>query len=164
MGNGNSLCLTAEQRAFFGPDMHLLQLEPGSGYAAAMPRDDAIKAFRKFCASPGLKHVLGDIWPNDSLYVHYILIDVVFNDYEHFANCMLGGNLLKACINIKNETRGCPDCIYTKNRDDYLERIDCKGHTDQVVVHLVVKKPIRIVSGGYETHPTERLLDTILSV
>ena len=144
--NGSSIgmLINPDHVDFFGQTMLVVQLEP-----------DNID-YSMMSSTPG-KNKTG--W-----------FELIFNDYEHFASCMLGKNLTNVSISWKNA----PVDLEIPN-DTTLHKHLSALSDKAVMFRILIKKPLRIDSrtdeerGGpaiyqYVSSATELLLDGIESV
>lgn len=176
MGNsisatGDSLLLPEHHKEFFGDDISVLRLEDCSGYVPCLKIQTAIEKFMKFYD----EHRLSMDTPMEGFIAackdfpdrnKQGWIEVMFNDYDHFADCMIKKNLDKVFVKwvsysekfaIQNFSN--PDVIKKK-----LENIS----PGMIIINLIVRKPVRMAGlesdYHYETEPNIRLMDVFLIV
>lgn len=176
MGNGTSsgaVLLADAHQDFFNQRMLVLKLEEGNGYAPCLSTEEGIKEFSTFCSEVKLNTLESPMKTHISAcrdnpgQNKQGWIEIMFNDYEHFADCMLEQNLNKVLVKWVSYSEDLTEQNLA-DPSDIKKALD-NATPETLIINFIVRKPVRLDMREnplyqYETEPNARLLDVFLSI
>lgn len=141
----------------------IVQLEKGHGCAPAMKSTRAIEKFKEFIKKGTWKldRRIDEILKSITLASNNGILYCHFNDYEHFADCLLSDNIESCDIGWTTSEN-----IEDENVNEVLSNIPSDG---TILCQLLVKMPIRMLKNPngafqYETKKDRCLLNRYLRI